>query len=455
MLIRANANLEKIIIFTNGYPPTSIGGVELYTRQIAEGFHERGKNVIVVCRESSKCLEDYSLLHEQINGIEVYRIVNDFKELKDYNQFYENKNIDKICLEILRKHNPDIAVVNHLIGLSSNIPFILHQNKIPFLYYLHDFWNICDRINLVNAWSHLCSGPLKNDCYKCLTFGQSVSWKKQKLLYLIKIIFPYSLRKKFGFIKRIIKTSPHTPDDLITIKNRHTSFYQGSVLSNLLLVPSNFVKEIFVNNGYPDKLITVLPLGEEENHEIDLQLNYQQLDIKRITFGYIGHIIPIKGLEVLIRAFRMVDNQNIYLKVFGRDDIDIEYSKKIKLLSNNDKRIYFLGVFNPDNKNLVYNQIDILVIPSLAPETFSFVAREALARKIPIIASDVGVLPELVRHHENGYLFARGDFNELANIIRDIAHNPSILFSLNKKENKKMTKSKHIDFLLTILESVR
>ena len=61
----------------------------------------------------------------------------------------------------------------------------------------------------------------------------------------------------------------------------------------------------------------------------------------------------------------------------------------------------------------------VLVVPSIAPESFGLAALEAFARGVPVIASDAGALPELVTDGVTGRLFPSGDAAALAAVLRD------------------------------------
>lgn len=69
---------------------------------------------------------------------------------------------------------------------------------------------------------------------------------------------------------------------------------------------------------------------------------------------------------------------------------------------------------------------DILVISSLW-EGFGYVALEAMAAGVPVIASNAGSLPETVKDGVNGYLFPVGDYTRLAEIIRSLSGNQFVL----------------------------
>jgi GT2 family glycosyltransferase len=71
--------------------------------------------------------------------------------------------------------------------------------------------------------------------------------------------------------------------------------------------------------------------------------------------------------------------------------------------------------------------LDALVVPSVWPETSPLVIREAFLAGRPVIASDIGGIPELVDHAQNGLLFAPGDIDGLARALRRLADEPGLL----------------------------
>jgi len=197
--------------------------------------------------------------------------------------------------------------------------------------------------------------------------------------------------------------------------------------SQRVLVPSNFVKAQFSSNGYPPERITVVPLGVNfTDHHPDPM---QKSDV--LTFAAVGSILASKGLHILIKAFKEVPAKEIRLRIFGREDAAPVYTRQLKKMASGDKRIQFMGPFSPDQRNETFNQIDILVIPSMVPESFSLVAREALLHRKPVIASRIGALPEVIGDKVNGYLFTPGQVDELKRIISIIANDPGVLLKLD------------------------
>jgi|LSQX01.1.fsa_nt_gb glycosyltransferase involved in cell wall biosynthesis len=135
------------------------------------------------------------------------------------------------------------------------------------------------------------------------------------------------------------------------------------------------------------------------------------------TVLFIGNLIPLKGVDVLIRAMKIVKKQipDVKLYIAGSGPQEDELKRlvsKLKLSQN----VEFLGYLNDQSKYGYLKSIDIVVVPSLW-ETFSIVALEGMACEKPIIASNVGGIPYLIDNNTNGMLVDACDTVDLAKKI--------------------------------------
>jgi glycosyltransferase involved in cell wall biosynthesis len=143
-----------------------------------------------------------------------------------------------------------------------------------------------------------------------------------------------------------------------------------------------------------------------------------------VSFGFVGSIQRHKGVDVLVGAFMRTEAPNIRLLVFGQTG---GFSENLQNRAKSDGRIAFRGGFAAQQREDVYGQIDVLVIPSVCGESYSLVKHEAILRNIPVIATDAGALGEGIVLGVNGYLYAPQDENALKNILEELAGDPSAL----------------------------
>ncbi|MCX7998420.1 MAG: glycosyltransferase family 4 protein, partial [Leptospiraceae bacterium] len=138
-----------------------------------------------------------------------------------------------------------------------------------------------------------------------------------------------------------------------------------------------------------------------------------------IKILYIGRLEWYKGIHVLVEAFKNLKKDNLRLFIAGKGP---EF-EKIKKSSCLDKRIIFLGFVSEKKKQELLKETNLTVIPSLWCEPFPIIALESLASGTPIVASNIGGLPEIVKDGYNGKLFEPGNSKELRDVLEKLVSN--------------------------------
>jgi glycosyltransferase involved in cell wall biosynthesis len=192
--------------------------------------------------------------------------------------------------------------------------------------------------------------------------------------------------------------------------------------ARLLLTPSEFVRQTYAAQGLEAERIAVLPLG----------IDPPTRPARAASGGgpvvaYFGTLQYHKGPDVLIRAYRAAADAPGELRLYGHSDPLDAFGGQLRAAAEGDPRIRFMGPFTRDQLAATLREIDVLVLPSRAHETYSLAAREALLAGVPVIASRLGALPEAIRDGENGYLTPADDAPALAQALAAaISHLPEL-----------------------------
>jgi len=422
----------NILLVANGYPPTAVGGVETYVAELARLLARSDNQVSVFCRESDFSKADYSITTQILEQVKTTCVVNDYKQVHSFRQTFIDPHLEKIFTDLIELERPDLIHFNHLVGLSARLPIIASEHKIPAIITLHDFWTICHRVKLVDWRGRTCPGPLHGvNCSACVmggTLRQKVSPLIGKSARAIKRFLPAQLRRS---MRASIPGGEDQPPALVStaqiFAERLALFTQALLATQRLLVPSEYVRTQFYNNGIPRQRIEVVPLGVTTHAGNKPPKRHLNL----LTFAAIGPLQPIKGMDTAIKAFSKVPGNHLRLKIYGRSDLyPRNYVQHIIELAQADSRVALMGPYNPADKAAVFDSFDILLVPSPAPETFSLVAHEALALGKPVLATRIGALSEIIQDGINGYLFEPGNQAQLAELIDAFAANPALLESL-------------------------
>ncbi len=144
----------------------------------------------------------------------------------------------------------------------------------------------------------------------------------------------------------------------------------------------------------------------------------------------VGAVTPAKGHVVLVNAMAQIVREHpgataliVGAPLHPGDGAYLERLRaEVRRLGLGD-RVRFLG-FRSDATEII-SRSTILVHPSTCEETFSLVPLEAMAAGVPVIASRVGGIPEVVSDGETGLLVAPGDAHALASAIRDLLDDPA------------------------------
>jgi len=173
----------------------------------------------------------------------------------------------------------------------------------------------------------------------------------------------------------------------------------------------------FAHGNTMIKLNEMIPTALNIEPAVDLTLfQYRKEKIsEKVKFVFLGRLIPVKRIDFLIKAFNEAYkiNTNIQLNIIG------EGTEKENLENYIDSDINFIGPkYGIDlNKELINS--DVFCITS-EYESFSIVVLEAMASSLPIIATNVGYLPNLVTN--NGLLVELDNVEQLKNAILDLAN---------------------------------
>jgi glycosyltransferase involved in cell wall biosynthesis len=189
----------------------------------------------------------------------------------------------------------------------------------------------------------------------------------------------------------------------------------GGLADAHVAISRGLARYLAAEEGFAEDAFTVIHYGIEPGPEPRPYAD----DVPRLLC--VGRLIPIKGHDVLLRALAQARRvvPRLRLDVVGSGPLDEQLRAQAAELGLADA-MRFVGHVTP----VPYEEGAIVVVPSLG-EGFGMVALEAMERGRPVIASDVGGLPEIVVHEETGLIVPAGDAQALAWAIAELAANLS------------------------------
>jgi glycosyltransferase involved in cell wall biosynthesis len=338
--------------------------------------------------------------------------------LKDsfFSRWYSRKYYKQMEKSI-QKFKPDIVHVHNFSRvLSPSVIKAASDSNIPVIQTVHDYHYICPKLWMIDDKNNLIKDH--GSSIECILHHQP----KKNFIYAL----PKHIKARFHekFIKKYI---------------------------NLFICPS-----IELQRFYSSKFINV-PSTYIPNF-IPLDVNSAPIAKKHNNILFVGRLSSEKGVDILLKGFSEVlkAEPNLILTIIGTGPKENEL-KKLSYKLNIPKNIKFLGNIEHNMLASHYKKASAVIAPSLWLENCPMVMLESIGSARPVIASNVGGFKDLIQDNKTGFLFERGDYNDLATKIIDLFSNPKTLISFTKNQEKliqQYSAQQHVKVLLKMYKSV-
>jgi glycosyltransferase involved in cell wall biosynthesis len=452
----------RISYLIHQFSPKHTSSVEQYCFNLAREMKARGNEVSIFMYQYSNqnAKLQKGTINTTMDGMLLREVYHNYQMLKDADKYeYYNPVIKQYAKEYFAEFKPDIVHIMHLKNLSVSVIDAAYDNNIPVIFTPTDFWLLCPNFTLLRADYELCRGPFTTTpCQICLSgsedsLGQKIADRKHqplsvKLKSKLKESFVTSMTKK---VMDSLTSSMHVQKQWVGIDaqlERKEFILRKCEKIKKILAPSQFMKDVLIENGYDKSQIDVLPLG----FELPVPKEIIGRASEKLRIGYIGTINKHKGTHLLIEAMKGIKSKNVELTIYGDFTRFHKYTHHVKNLAAHDRRISFKGTFKPDKIDEIFQGIDILCVPSLWYENIPTIIYSALQHRTPVLAPAFGSIPEIIHHTQNGILFRRNDVDDLRDKISDILEDMSIIDRFTERIAPPKTIYEHADELLTEFE---
>jgi len=291
-----------------------------------------------------------------------------------------------IAIDKLRAFKPDVVHVHNFFPqISPSIYDACIDAAIPVVQTLHNYRLICPGAMLMRQ-GNICEQCITGSPYQAAWYGC------------------YRGSKLGSFVVAHM-----------VAQHRKQGTWQHKV--NRFIALTEFAKSKFVAAGFPADKIAV---KANFLHDPLPELFRRNFDDSSFAL-FVGRISEEKGIKTLIKSWSTLDD-NIHLKVAG--------SGPLEDLLHGKQNVSVLGQQNKIEINKLMKQAAFLVLPSECYEGFPLVLVEAFAHGLPVLASRLGSMADIIKDGETGVLFTPGDAADLANKAKWMLENPQQLQKL-------------------------
>lgn len=315
----------------------------------------------------------------------------------------------------IAEFRPDIIHVHNFFPLiSPSAYFACERAGVPVVQTLHNFRIICPGATLFRS-GHVCE-----DC-----LGRQVPWP--------------GVRHKCYRENFLGSAAVAT---MISI-HRGTGTWANKVSGYIAL--TRFARHKFISGGLPPAKLFIKP---------NFLLEDPGLGARDGNFAlFVGRLSPEKGVRTLISAWKSLPDK-YFLKIVGSGPLE----RELRSIAGEHSNMEFLGRLPRESVYALMDHAQFLVVPSEWYESFPVVVAEAFARGLPVIASNIGSLAELIDDGRTGFLFQPGNADELAfSVHRAFEHKDemdSISQSARMEFQSKYTAQRNYESLMQIYSTV-
>lgn len=349
---------KKIALVNVFFPPQSIGGA---TRVVADNFSEFRRTYaddvdICVFTADVECKQPHQMTVFTQDGSRVYRSTTLWREHMDWHP--KDPEMYRLFQEFLELEKPDLIHFHCVQRLTSSVVEAARDSKIPYIVTVHDAWWISDFQFLVDHNS------------KVYPEGHPDPYEAIDMPTNIKLADSIERR-------RDLKDLLHSAVKVVTV--------------------SNAFAEIYRQNG----IIHIEVIANGVSSDIDWAPKNTSFT-KRVVCGHIGGMSEHKGYYLLKEAVleSQPDNLELLIVDHSKDEGYKQHSHWGKV------PVTFVGRVSQKGVVDLYKSIDVVFAPSMWPESFGLVTREAVASGCWVVTSNMGGIGEDIVQGQNGYVIS-------------------------------------------------
>lgn len=403
----------KILVVSNGYPPRGGFGTEFYTREMVCGLRRRGHALCVMHPERSGGRPRYAMESVQEDGVPVFLLHNPGDPSKRFATSYRDEGVEGAFAELLAREKPDLVHFTYLLwGLSLRLPEVAKEHGIPSVVTLTDYGLLCHRAQMFDGRLERCGGPHPpSRCARCIRTPLASEYAP--LTRWLRGLAAESLALLGGLGKVPVA------EDLARREEEVRRAW--SALSHAI-APTRSLQNHFLRAGMPREKLSHLVYAFDEGPYRELP-RAQPGTPKR--FGFLGQFAPHKGMACLLEAVRELERlapeAEWELVFYGGASAGrhARYGEQV-LAEVRGGRVRLGKPFEPQEAPKILAGLSALVAPSEWDENAPLAVLQARAVGLPVIATDVPGISEVLRVPSQGRLVPVGDARALAQAMHAV-----------------------------------
>lgn len=371
----------KVLVISNFFPPHVIGGAEIIAHHHAVALARRGHEVRVLAGDNSADLPGYPVNHDDVDGLPVTRVSLSRLDFAATGNNVAHPGVERVFLDLIDQWHPDVIHAHHIVGLSLGILQLARARGIRIALTLHDHWGFCINSTRITRDKALCQDSTQ--CANCIPE-----------IHIDETQVPQRLRQDY------MRWQLDAVDHFIS--------------------PSHYLANQYIANGIAAERMHVIANGIELGRFKHVKPAAPEKRLKILFTGYMG---DHKGVPTLLEAVARLPHDKVHLDMVGDGHQLASYIAKIASIAPNVS-VKFWGRMPNSRIAERFADAHLFVLPSVCPENQPVTITEAMASGLPVVASRIGGISELVAEGHTGWLAEPGDAADLAERLGYYIENP-------------------------------
>ncbi|MCM1174349.1 MAG: glycosyltransferase [Blautia sp.] len=421
----------NILHYVMGIPPIREGGAIKYALDLAEKQADYNQKVFLLYPGAIRGRKKVCIRKRNVkNGIKYFEIINPLPVPGAFgmcNEKYFTEKADKeVYYKFLKENKIEMIHFHSLQGLHIELLDAADELHINKVFTSHDYFGICPKTILLYR-ERICHDIDWSKCAECCDHPDSYATLVRRQSHwfrgIVKCTFLFTLLEVVW--KKIGKKT-----DIIPKEKKNDTGIRQTDYKEL----KNYYMEIFrrIDLMHYNSTVAQKVYEEFRGHHVFLLEGIMHSDIidkrKRrycgdiIRFGYLGNGEVYKGFPILREVLDKIyaeKKYNFFLNIYFQNDMDREYIVP-------HKRYQYSDIDD------VFNDMDVLIVPSLCAETYGFVVLEAIMHGIPVVVTANVGAKDFLRNYKEIGIIVEPDKDNLESAILTLLSNKEKINKMNK-----------------------
>ena len=425
----------RVLHAIHDFLPRHRAGSEIYALHLCRQLADR-HDISVVCADYDPGRRHGHVTWRLYDGLPVIEITNNWR-CESFRETYQSPVLADRLEHVLRAVQPDVVHVHNLLNLSFELPSMARRHGAKVVATLHDYTLFCpsggQRVHVADE--HVCHTIDPQRCARCFresAFGAQIA--------IGRLAADTAMRPAFGAAARLARRFPSAAGRLADglkrlpamslsaqdIEERMSAARSTLDQIDVVVAPSASLASEFTRLGVNPAKIRTMDYGFVPLVRVGARTPAPA----RLRIGYVGTLVWHKGVHVLVDAVRQLPSSSYELRIFGDPDVFPRYVADLRRRAEG-LPVRFMGRFEERDLSGVYQQFDVLVVPSLWLENSPLVIHEAFMAGVPVVGAKIGGIPDLIEDGRTGLLYDPADAGALSAALRSLVDMPRRLEDLS------------------------